>query len=238
MEGNYTTLLKQQKLDLSDVYYMTCEASNEGAHKEFALAGPMAKIILVATLTVGGGTYTAQTKEIDSENKEIPTLSIGFDQTYKGQQFSSVDNGRLSLEVNRAASFQPTGRKTREAILESLERTQRIDMLLNSYHKNKTGEPIPFSSQRTMRFVNRSLCVMPFTDAILQYDKYDDVWQYNLFFPNDVEMAVSVYVEKDRIDDVDYSIYHNGELVVANTLPLQQLVKKMKTVIAKIQKNA
>lgn len=239
MEGNYTTLLKQQKLDLSDVYYMSCEASKEGEQKEFALTGTVTKIVLVATLTVGSGNYSVQAKDFVENPKDIPSLTIGFGERNRGhQQFSSVDNGKLSLEVNRAPSYQPESRRVREANLDRLERTQRMELLMTSFQKNRTSEPIPFSSRMTMRVANRLLCILPFMDSILQYNKFDDVWHYNLFFNKDIEMSVSVYVDEDIMDDVDYSIYHNGELVVANTLPLQQLVKKMKAVIAKIQKNA
>ena len=239
MEGNYTTLLKQQKLELSDVYYLTCEASNEGSQKEFQLAGTVTKMVLVATLAVGCGSYIMESKKVESITKQASTLVLdSWQQAKQQKEFSSVDNGNLSLEVNRAPSFQPISRRLREANIERLERAYRQQLLLESYNKNKTESLMSFGSRMTMLIANRQLVNLPFIDSILQYDCFDDVWQYNLFFENDVEMSVSVYAYKELItDNVDYSIYHNGELVVANTLPMQQLVKKMRTVIAKVQKN-
>ena len=239
MEGNYTTKLRQQKLELSDVYYLSCEASNEGEHKEFSLAGPVTKMVLVASMTVGTGEFTVQAKDLLVTPNEVPTLVQVIGMQNSGQQWlSSVEDGKFSLGVELAPSYQQQSRRIREANIERLERTERLQMLRDSFLKNKTGDPISFASMMTMRYANRSLCSLPFKDSILQYNKYDDVWQYNLYFDKEVEMSVSVYVEDDKIDDVDFSIYHAGELLVANTLPLQQLVKKMKSVIAKIQRNA
>lgn len=239
MEGNYTTLLKQQKLELSDVYYLTCEASNEGTQREFPLAGSVTKIVLVTTLAVGPASYSLEAKSADLQPKEVATLTIGLGQQPRQQvKFSSVDNGKLSLEVKRSPSYQPVSRKIREANLDRLERTNRLQLLMASFQKNKTEDPISFASRMVMRIANRQLVSLPFLDSILQYDKYDNVWQYNLFFDKEVEMSVSVYVDEEKMnEDVDYSIYHNGELVVVNTLPMQQLVRKMRTVIAKVQKN-
>lgn len=76
-----------------------------------------------------------------------------------------------------------------------------------------------------------------FIDAILQYVGYDDVWHYNLYFDDDLEMSVSVYVDDEIPDGVDFSVYHHGELVVANVLPIRSLVKKMKGVLSKSAKN-
>lgn len=239
MEGNYTTLLKQQKLELSDVYYLTCEASNEGAQREFPLAGSFTKFILVATLTAGTGSYSVEAKNVDAQPKEVSLITNGLGQIPKQQmRFSPVDNGNLSIEVNRSPSYQPVSRKIREANLDRLERTHRQQLLMASFQKNKTEDSISFASMMTMRIANRQLVNLPFLDSILQYDKFDNVCQYNFFFDKEVELSISVYVDEEKMsDDVDYSIYHKGELVVANTLPIQQLVKKMKTVIAKVQKN-
>ena len=241
MNEIYTTALKHQTNDLSDVYYMSCVASssNEGEMKEFPLTGTVVKIALVATLTTGAANYTAQAKDVVAVNREVPVLMIPSDgRMNKPTQMTSERIGNITLEVSQASSFISRSRKLLEVQADKIERAQRIQMLITSYQKNKFDEQLGYHSLWTMRMANSALCKLPFTDSILQYDKYDDVWQYNLYFDNDLELSVSVYVEDDGMSDVDYSVYHQGELLVSNALPLVQVVKKMSTVITRVQKNA
>ena len=237
----YTTALKRQTNSLSDVYYMSCvsSSSNEGAIKEYPLAGTMTKIALVATLTTGVANYTAQAKNITDENREIPVMTIqGGRQVNKSAPIASEKIGNITLEVNSVSTFHSKPRRVREAELDRLEQAQRVQMLRTSYQKNKYDEQISYPSFWTMKVANGVLCKLPFTDSMLQYDKYDDVWQYNLYFDHDLELSVSVYVEDDGMSDVDYSVYHQGELLVSNALPLLQVVKKMRMVLTRVQKNA
>ena len=237
----YTTALKRQTNDLSDVYYMSCasSSSSENEIKEFPLAGTVAKIALVATLTTGTASYTAQAKGTTEMNKEVPVLDISSSRlANKTVSKMSEKIGNITLEVIQSHTFQVKSRKVREAETDRMERAQRVQMLRTSYQKNKFDEQINYASLWTMKATNSILCRLPFTDTILQYDKYDDVWQYNLYFDHDLELSVSVYVEDDGMSDVDYSVYHQGELLVSNVLPLLQVVKKMRTVITRVEKNA
>lgn len=237
----YTTALKRQTNNLSDVYYMSCASSSsrEGEMKEFPIAGTVTKIALVTTLTIGTANYIAQAKGTAEMNKELPVLSISSSRLVnKTVPKVSEKIGDITLEVIQSHTFQVKPRKVREAETDRMERAQRVQMLRASYQKNKFDEQINYASLWTMKAVNSVLCRLPFTDAILQYDKYDDVWQYNLYFDHDLELSVSVYVEEDGMGDVDYSVYHEGELLVTNALPLLQVVKKMSTVITRVERNA
>lgn len=241
MSEIYTTALKRQTNDLSDVYYMSCVASssNEGEMKEFPLAGTVVKMALVATLATGATNYTAQAKDVRAINRDVPVMTIsGGWQMNKPIQMMSEKIGDITLEVNQAPAFLSKPRRAREADADRMERAQRDQMLITSYQKNRFDEQLGYHSLWTMRMANSALCKLPFTDTILQYDKYDDVWQYNLYFNHDLELSVSVYVEDDGMSDVDYSVYHQGELLVSNSLPLVQVVKKMSTVITRVQRNA
>ena len=153
-------------------------------------------------------------------------------------QLTSVGNGRVAIEINQKPSSLERTRKEQEANQERLQQAKRVQMLMASYHKNETVAPISYSSLWTMRMVNNALSRLPFADSILQYDSYDDVWQYNLYFDHQLEVTVSAYVGDDSTGNVDYSVYHNGDLLVASELPLAQLVRKLNSVIAKIERNA
>lgn len=236
---DYTTILKRQSEDLSDIYYLSCALSSEGQKREFPLAGTVTKVVLVATLATGANAYTAKANDSVMFSKDIPEMIAPYNRTAsKVEQLPSDSRHGVVVEVYQAPSTLKQSRKERNANLERFQRVQRVQMLMASYNKNKSAAPVSYASRWTMRMVNNALSRLSFNDSILQYDSFDDVWQYNLYFDHQLEVTVSVYVEEGKIDDVDYSVYHNGDLLVANELPLSQLVKKLSSVIAKLDKNA
>ena len=236
---DYTTVLKRQFEDLSDIYYLSCALSNEGQKREFHLAGSMTKVVLVATLVSGANAYTTQANDFDYFKKDVPVMVAQNVKTAsKVEPLFTDGKGGVEVEVYQAPSLLKQSRKERDANNERFLRVQRVQMILTSYNRNKSVAPISYASRWTMRTVNQALSHLPFTDSILQYDSYDDVWQYNLYFAHQLEVDVSVYVVEGKIDDVDYSIYHHGDLLVANESPLPQLMRQLNSVIAKLDKNA
>ena len=144
-----------------------------------------------------------------------------------------IKEGQVSLEVNETPSYRSRTKKAIEAEREQLDRARRVQLIMRSWEKNKHGVQPSYMAQWTMRKTNLALCHLTFSDAILQHVSSDDIWHYNLFFPDDLEMSVSVYVDDETSDSVDFSVYHKGELIVANMMPLRLLVKKMKSVLSK-----
>lgn len=239
MNELYTTILERQQ-ELGDVYFMSCLRSAEGTHNEVTFHGgkTVVKIMLVASLMQPSDMFAADIKAQDSMQKEIPELSIGFGpQRPNGGKSNVIQEGSVSLEVNASPSYRNRGRKAVQVEQESLERAEREQLIMQSLRKNKSEIQPSYMARWTMRRANRALSQLPFTDAILQYVGFDDVWHYNLYFDNDLEMSVSVYVDDGASDSVDFSVYHHGELVVANVLPMRSLVKKMKSVLSKSASN-
>ena len=236
MESEFTTKIQLEQ-NLSDVYFMTCLESTRKVEREVRLAGTAAKILLALTLAQGVGCYAAET------DIAVPSKQIKYE-LYMGQKnmqtgsLSDFDNGKLSIEVNQASSFKTPTRKAKNTVIDKIERAQRVQKIMDSYAKNKSAEPRSVESNWVMKMANTALSKLPFNDVILQYESYDDVWQYNLFFKGDLELSVGVFVEGETIGEVDFNIYQGNELIVANMLPLNQLVRKMKTVISKVQNNA
>ncbi len=238
MESDFTTKI-QSRPNLSDVYFMTCLESTRKVDGEVRLAGTAAKIMLALTLAHGIECYAADTATAVSSQQIIPQLVVQIGQKdWNSGKITEFDGGKMSIEINKASLYREPAKKYREASKDKFERAQRIQMIMDSYNRNKTVKPRSNESDWVMKMANTTLCQLPYTDAILQYDSYDDVWQYNLFFSKDIELSVSVYVEGETIGDVDFNIYQGKELLVANILPLKQFVKKMKTVIAKVESNA
>lgn len=239
-EALYTTILERQQ-GLGDVYFMSCVRSAEGSHSEVSISGGATamKIMLVVSLMQPGDTFATEVKTESAVQKEIPEWVIGRESHKKFDSVrpNVVQEGPVSLEVNASPSYRERSRKTLLAEQENLDRAERVQLLMHSLEKNKSRVRPSYLSFWTMRKSNLTLCQLPFTDAILQYVGYDDVWHYNLYFENDLEMSVSVYVGEEDSDCVDFSIYRHGELIVANVLPMRALVKKMKSVLSKSVKN-
>ena len=126
-----------------------------------------------------------------------------------------------------------------EVKLKSLDlynKIERSQKLLLSYRKNDDGAEVPSESMVVMKQTNRLLSQLPFEDAILNYDKYEDAWQYYLYLPHHIELSIGVF--SDMPGDVDFSVYQHSDLLVANTIKINQLVSKMKQILQKADKNA
>lgn len=239
MNELYTTILERQQ-GLGDVYFMSCLRSAEGSHNEVSLHGgkTVVKIMLVASLMQPGDTFASKVSAQATSQKEVPELSIGFEsQRPSGVNSNVIQEGPVSLEVKASPSYRYRSRKAILAEQESLERVEREQLIRQSLKRNKSKSQPSYMARWTMRRANLALSQLPFTDAILQYVGFDDVWHYNLYFDDDLEMSVSVYVDEEPSDSVDFSVYHHGELVVANVLPMRSLVKKMKSVLSKSANN-
>lgn len=234
----YTTILERQQ-GLGDVYFLSCLRSAEGEHNEVSLVGGKTaiKVMLVTSLLQPGDMFATEIKAESSLQKELPEMVDLSSIRVTGNRPNLVQEGQVSLEVYEMPSYRY---RTKKAILteqEQLERAQRVQLLMQSWNKNNNNAQPNYMAWWTMRRTNLVLSQLPYSDAILQYVSYDDIWHYNLYFPDDLEMSVSVYVGDETPDSVDFSVYHKGDLVVANMLPLRSLVKKMKGVLSKYQVN-
>ena len=181
--------------------------------------------------------FASEIKSESSFQKEVPELVDFSSIRVAGNRPNLVQEGQVSLEVKEMPSYRYRTKRVLLAEQEQLERAQRVQLLLQSWNKNKQSVQPSYMARWFMRRTNLALSQLPYSDAILQYVSDDDIWHYNLFFPGDLEMSVSVYVDDESTDIVDFSVYHKGELVVANMLPLLSLVKKMKSVLSKYQVN-
>lgn len=234
----YTTILERQQ-GLGDVYFMSCLRSVEGEHNEISLVGgkTIIKVMLVTSLLQSGDMFATEIKAESSFQKEVPELVDLSPIRAAGNRSNLVQEGTVSLEVNEMPSYRYRTKKVLQAEQDQLERAERVQLLMRSWNKNKHNVQPSYMAKWTMRRTNLALSQLPYSDAILQYVSYDDIWHYNLFFSGDLEMSVSVYVDDETTDSVDFSVYNKGELVVANMLPLRSLVKKMKSLLSKYQVN-
>ena len=73
-----------------------------------------------------------------------------------------------------------------------------------------------------------------FQNAIVQYNNEDEMFDVSLYFKNDIKLSFSLMA--DESDDlVDFSIFHNHELLVADAMPIKSLVTKMIKTLKKIE---
>ena len=73
-----------------------------------------------------------------------------------------------------------------------------------------------------------------FQNAIVQYNNEDEMFDVSLYFKNDIKLSFSLMA--DESDDlVDFSIFHNHELLVADAMPIKSLVTKMEKLLKTIE---
>ena len=73
-----------------------------------------------------------------------------------------------------------------------------------------------------------------FQNAIVQYNNEDEMFDVSLYFKNDIKLSFSLMA--DESDDlVDFSIFHNHELLVADAMSMKSLVTKMIKTLKKIE---
>ena len=73
-----------------------------------------------------------------------------------------------------------------------------------------------------------------FQNGIVQYNNEDEMFDISLYFKNDIKLSFSLMA--DESDDlVDFSIFHNHELLVADAMPIKSLVTKMIKTLKKIE---
>ena len=78
------------------------------------------------------------------------------------------------------------------------------------------------------------LLKLNFQNAIVQYNNEDEMFDVSLYFKNDIKLSFSLMA--DESDDlVDFSIFHNHELLVADAMPIKSLVIKMIKTLKKIE---
>ena len=73
-----------------------------------------------------------------------------------------------------------------------------------------------------------------FQNAIIQYNNEDEMFEFSLYFKNDIKLSFSLTV--DESDDlVDFSIFQHQELLVADVMPIKSLVTKMEKLLKMIE---
>ncbi len=183
-----------------------------------------------------------------ASHKELNSLNITpieSTELYQAPVFTSTKdislpskkNKEITLRILPSPSYNQSSPSTVEDYKKIWERIQRDLMLKDSFEKIKGNINYSIFSKWNMLKVNKILIQLPFIDSIMQYDTYDDILEYSLFFSDDLELSVSICADEQDLNNVSFSIYHEGELVVSNFISLLELVDKMNSIISKIQQN-
>ena len=77
------------------------------------------------------------------------------------------------------------------------------------------------------------LLKLNFQNAIVQYNNEDEMFEFSLYFKNDIKLSFSLMADESE-DLVDFSIFQHHELLVADVMPVKSLVTKMEKLLKKI----
>lgn len=80
----------------------------------------------------------------------------------------------------------------------------------------------------------RLLSRLNFQNAIVQYNNEDEMFEFSLYFKNDIKLSFSLTVDESN-DLVDFSIFQHQELLVADVMPIKSLVIKMENLLKTIE---
>lgn len=108
-----------------------------------------------------------------------------------------------------------------------------LELLRRNFMQNMpTDFPEVYSG--AMDRYSKMLSHLKFDDCIVQYNTEDEVFEYSLYFGKDIELLLSVCADETE-DLSDFCIFHNHELLVADTLPIRTLISKMEKILTKIE---
>lgn len=214
-----------QSSKLADIYFLSCDTSDRNLGNNCGTIKLASTILLAFTLTANApATY--------SINNSFPAKNLS------GQNIELVANANTARVQDLEIKVQKIHRlESSPSVERSLNKLygklSRVQMLMNAFEKNHNQkEQIPFDSYLFMHSVNMKLSELEFNDAILQYDGIDDVLEYNLFFKHNIELSIGAY--PDGAGEIDYSIFHNGELIISDISTLGRIITKFTSVLGKI----
>lgn len=210
---------------LKDIYYYSCEESEINGNSS-KLVKAAAGLFIVVNMAMPQPAFSKDVVIPNIDNKpmiELVQAPIRMLETPKSD---------IKIGTPRPLTYHEVKLKS----LDLYNRIERTQKLLLSYSKNDDGAEVPSESMVVMKQTNRLLSQLPFEDAILNYDKYEDAWQYYLYLPHHIELSIGVF--SDMPGDVDFSVYQHSDLLVANTIKINQLVSKMKQILQKADRNA
>lgn len=219
-----------ESVQLEDIYMMSCKSSQEIPDNKKNILKPTKTLILAIAISLAADSYASSKC---SENLYIDNISV--EHLHKFDETNIVhSSGDLEMLVNVSPFVLDfTISKIKGVKEDNSKNNALVQKLLNSYSKNSSDHKLPNEILAVMKDANVLLSDLNFYDAILQYDSFDEAWHYNLFFDKNIEL--SLYI--DEIDNADFSIYHNGKLIVSNTIPLTSLITKMKSITSIVQEN-
>lgn len=228
MKELFGTQIQQSTNNLADIYYMSCETSQCVPISKKNILRPTKTLILAVAMSLGSEAYASDSQNIELQHEQV--------QIEKFQPFRYANIVRSSNDLEMRVNVSPSVSKLTPSKLRNMESTYEKNVLsqklLDSYRKNSNGVELPYKALAIMRKTNSLLADLDFQDAILQYDSFDEAWHYNLYFDKNIELSIGIYM--DEIEDADFSLYHNDELLVSNYLPLKSLVVKMKSIISRV----
>lgn len=229
MDSLFTATSSQPDM-LHDIYFMSCKSSqpNRRGINTIKLNGCL---ILAITLTCSGGAYASES--FSQDVLENPIKIEQLSSTLKTGSLVPIDREKhIKLNVTPSPRFNRLSRRD----ITTQENFEREMLLISSYKKNTNFQSLSYSTISLFRESNSILSKLAFNDAIVQYNRFEECWHYNLFFNHNLEISLGVY-DDDELADVDFSIYHDNELIVSSYLPINQLVKRVQSIITKIENN-
>ena len=229
MDSLFTATTSQPDM-LHDIYFMSCKSSQPNRKNTNTVKLPGC-LILAITLTCSSGAYASES--FSQDIVETPITIEQLSSSLKTGSLIPIDHeSHIELNITPSPRFNRLSRRD----ITTQESYTREMLLMSSYKKNTDSKNIPYRAISHLFKTNSILSKLAFNDAIVQYNRFEECWHYNLFFNHSLEISLGVY-DDEELSDVDFSIYHDNELIVSSYLPINHLVKRVQSIITRIENN-
>lgn len=150
--------------------------------------------------------------------------------------------GRKRPQMNRKiqigsylVSYTPNNRN-RNIISEDTQNYKKelnLQILRNAVLQSFKGEVIPIDFIKIKTKIDPLLSCLPFEKCKVNYNPFDECWNYDLFFDNDVRLNLGVFDDFEE-DGIDFIVYHADKYLIANRLPLPIIIERTEKALARV----
>lgn len=229
MEELYETNLVQPQ-QLFDIYNTSCIGAEQSILQEKSMMkNTIATFVIVLSLS-SIPAFDASVALI----KDTETIPYHSEMSHGKSAYTDVlDIRELSVEVEKNPIYR-ISKSDKRKIEQRYSVIRRSQILDEAYRKAYRSE-MSFDDKRFMKFTNMRISTLKFSDSKVQFDSEDKALFYSLYFNHDIKLSLAVYMDDPN---VDFTIYQKSERIVSDSIEFNQLLKKMKIILNKVETHA
>lgn len=183
----------------------------------------VAIIVAIAAASSGG------LQTIAPSDAELLAKSVNVASGYN--KVSEATGDAIMFYNHASAAITATKNEGGRVDIQSIKMQLRHQAIERSFNKHSKGFPLGKYSY-LMQLAN-IVCKLPFCDNVLSYNNDDETIDTILRLTDGTTLSLSQFLNEDLDAPVVFSIHRNNTLLVADELPLEEIVQTINSVIYK-----